>query len=202
MPSKFTLKVVDFLIFLFFAAVLAPIFLRLGHDKYSPSAFLGHFADMLAVLAAVYAGRTVFFKTSNGLMDGPQGQNSSQNNTAKLASGEEMRAQDNAKRKVLSQDVGETPKQVYGFMVYLLVGYAAIRCMQFWLIGSGKSAENLALGSLLLFLMTMFVAPFSWIAFYKAINEGTNVFFRILFGLFLPVSALIIGMWWISKNVH
>lgn len=202
MPSKFTLKVVDILIFIFFAAVLSPIFLRLGHDKYSPSAFLGHFADMLAVLAAVYAGRTVFFKTSGGLTDSPQSQNSSQNYTVKMGSEKEAGGQGNAKSKVLSQDGGETPKHVYGFMVYLLFGYAAIRCVQFWLIGSDKPTENLALGSLLLFLMALFVAPFSWIAFYKAINEGTNVFLRILLGLFLPVSALIIGMWWISKNVY
>lgn len=202
MLSKFTLRAVDSLIFIFFAAVLAPIFLRLGHDKYSPSAFLGHFADMLAVLAAVYAGRTVFFKTSDGSTDGTQSQKYSQNNTVEVASEEKAGGQGNDKSDVLSQDGGETPKRVYGFMVYLLIGYATIRCVQFWLIGSNKSAENLALGYLLLFLMAMFVAPFSWIAFYKAINEGTNVFFRILLGLIFPVSALVIGMWWISKNVY
>jgi len=54
------LQKVDLVIGIGFALMLIPIWIRLGNDAYTAADHLGHFADILAVIAALYAGRTAF----------------------------------------------------------------------------------------------------------------------------------------------
>jgi hypothetical protein len=153
MKIKLTsLQIVDLAIGIGFALMLMPLWIRLGNGKYNVSDHLGHFADVLGIIAALYAGRTAFFKGQQQL---------------------------------------ESETSVYVVMAYLLAGYGVIKCWAF--INKGlEFSESAALTEYLLIgLMAAFVAPFSWLAFDKAIKEGKNVFFRVLFGVIAPVAFLI-----------
>lgn len=202
MTLNFTLKIVDRVIVCVFAAALAPIFYRFGHPDYSTSLYLGHFADMLAVLAAVYAGRTVFFKTSTTFTEVRWRQNSIQNAAAKTPSDAVSGSTDKTKSKdnATPQESKETPQRVFAVMVCFLLVYVFIRCIQFLTIGEKKLVSDFIFGVSLLFLMALFVTPFTYFAFSNAIKEQKNVFFRFLLGLILPVFAALSGMLWLAVH--
>ncbi|MDK6080571.1 hypothetical protein [Massilia varians] len=202
MTFNFSLKTIDRIIVIVFAVAVAPIFYRLGHPKYSISLHLGHFADMLAVLAAVYAGRTAFFKNSTvftvvrrrhrGI------QNDAVNTTAGAVSGSTDKV--TSKNNATPQESVETPQRVFAVMVFFLLVYVFIRCIQFLTIGEQKPVSDFIFGISLLFLMALFVTPFTYFAFSNAIKEQKNVFFRFLLGLILPISAALIGMLWLAVH--
>jgi len=201
MTFNFSLKTIDRIIVIGFAVAVAPIFYRLGHPDYSVSVYLGHFADMLAVLAAVYAGRTAFFETSTVFTAGRRGRRGIHNDAAKASAGASGSTdKDTSKNNTTRSESVETPQGAYGVMVFFLVVYVVIRCIQFLAIGEQKLVSDFIFGVLLLSLMAVFVTPFTYFAFSNAIKEKKNVFLRFLLGLGLPVLAALIGMLWLAVH--
>jgi hypothetical protein len=208
MKRNLSLRNIDYLISFSFFLMLFPIYFGLSLTGLHLKDHLNHFADMLAVLAALYAGRTVFFAPSSNVPTQELHNNCilKQEESAttaplsavdKAAATSENACQDvkhspaannpDAGNGLPDRATGETPQEVFGVMFAFLIAYAAIKgatylepiCgYQFWI---------------LIILMNVTAGSFLSIAFIRALDDKKVVKLRVILALVFSIISFAIS---------
>lgn len=157
---------------------------------------LNYFADTLAVLAALYAGRTVFFAPSNHAAKIPTDQlpgEVHQQDAEKAGTGKDEPG--SISGSLISQRKNpvprsepvtsvETPQQVFGVMAAFLIAYALIKASTY--LDKTWDFQQ----SVLLYLMFFCAGSFAAVAFTRALNEGRFVGVRVLVALLFGLASI------------
>lgn len=201
-----SLRCVDNLIGGAFLLMQVPIFIALARAAQVTQAntaglqledHLNYFADTLAVLAALYAGRTVFFSLSKPAAgaatdrlpgqvdreDGDMAETGEQDEPASIAESRIAELEHPARRAEPAASV-ETPQQVFGVMAAFLIAYALIKASTY--LDKIWDFQE----SVLLYLMFFCAGSFAAVAFTRALNEGRLVGVRVLVALAFGIASI------------
>lgn len=208
MKRNLSLREIDYFISFSFFLMLVPIYFGLSRAELQLKDHLNHFADMLAVLAALYAGRTVFFASPSDVptqalgANGVFGQENSATTAPVIGINSTPTTPENACQDVtrglaankrgsgnaLPDKVREeTPREVFGVMFAFLIAYATIK-------GATYLEKIFDYQLWVLIILTNIAAGlFVSIAFTRALDDKKAVKLRVILAIAFSLFSLLIS---------
>lgn len=190
MNQVYALRIVDRTIATLYVIMLLPIFLGLGafgHQKIEHSLLLGYFADIIAVIAALYGGRAVFLTSSQSINSGIVAAQS-------VADEKDAASKNVGKIGAINIVASETPERTFVIMFCFLIAYMAIKISILF-----EKIHNFQ-WPLLIILMNLSAVMFAYFAFVEFQKDAKSPFLRFLLAPLAVVGSVIISVWAISSR--
>ncbi|WP_409267374.1 hypothetical protein [Massilia sp. BHUDP2] len=189
-----SLRAIDFAIAFAFFVMLIPIPISMCRGTHLIDQ-LNYFADMLAVLAALYAGRTIFFPSAQDASDSAAVSMNNSGKTIEVANSPESDAAPAVEQKRAQSDVDpsnqeqksdvephdETPQQVFYAMSTILGGFVLIKIAVF--LGRRFVLPEVVLSTLLITAAITFASISFGRALKYKVRIGTRFTLSLAFGI-------------------